>query len=197
MLPAYRVAIAGLLLAAACLADDAVAGPECALDVCTINIIDNKLIRAPCAGYSVLVAYSQINGATMIQCSKPMGESKSFIYDRLNRNAQSFEFSGGRFIRPDYLGRAKTDGIPSTYGPLPLCPDSRGVLGRPGELWMAERRPPSSASSGYCYRMYGVRTEHDTLAVRSESGSKLPPLPERAVAQWKSLRDGLSRYLRD
>ena len=125
MSPACRLgtAIVCFLCTATVWADEPASGPACASDVCVVNVIAAELIPAPCASDSVLVAYSKVTGATVIQCSNPSDaqENKSFIYDRLDHGVKPFELSGGRFIRPDSFADLAKDGVPDKFGPVPLC----------------------------------------------------------------------------
>jgi hypothetical protein len=177
-------------------ADDEVSPPECADEVCVVNVIAEKLIAAPCVGYSVLAAYSKSNGAALIQCSKPAAEdNKVFIYDRRDRTARSFEFNGGRFIRPDYLAKAQTQGVPDKFGPVPLCPAQNREAAKAGQLLVAEKQPTTSENDPYCYRIHHVVTAKGSLSIRSDDGKELSPLADKAATEWNPLRENLSHYV--
>jgi hypothetical protein len=178
-------------------AEDEVSAPACADDVCVINVFATKLVVAPCAGYSVLAAYSKSNGATLIQCSRLAAgeENKSFVYDRQDREVKSFEFDGGRFIRPDYLATAEEKGIPDKFGPVPLCAAKNREAAAAGELLIAEKQPSNSEDDSYCYRIHYVVAEKGSLSIRSDNGKELSPLSEKATIEWTQLRERLSPYL--
>lgn len=159
-------------------------------------MIADKLIAAPCAGYSVLAAYSKSNGATLIQCSKPAAEdNKVFIYDRHDRTVRSFEFDGGRLIRPDYLAKAQTQGIPDKFGPVPLCPAQNREAAKPGQLLIAEKQQNNSENDPYCYRIHYVVIATGGLSIRSDDGKELSPLTDKAATEWNPLREKLSHYI--
>jgi hypothetical protein len=186
-----------LAFSCASFADDDVSAPACAEDVCVINVFATKLVVAPCAGYSVLAAYSKLSGATLIQCSSlaDAEENKAFIYDRHDREVKSFEFDGGRFIRPDYLATAETQGIPDKFGPVPLCAAKNLEVAAAGELLIAEKQPNNSASDPYCYRIHYIVAGKGSLSIRSDDGKELSPLSEKATVEWTQLREKLSPYL--
>jgi hypothetical protein len=197
--PAYRIAVITVGLAYSCtsFAADKVSAPDCASGVCVLNILAAELISAPCVGYSVLVAYSQSSGATLLQCSQPGGgeENKSFIYDRRVPELKPLEFSGGRFIRPDYLATAETQGIPDRFGPVPLCAVKGREAAAPGELLIAERQPSSSDTAPYCYRINYVIDAQAHLTIRRDDGKEISPLSEKAAAQWARMKEKLSPYI--
>ena len=121
-------------------------------------MISTALIVPPCADDSVLVAYSQSSGATLIQCSDPDDpeDNKAFVFDRHDATAKSYEFLGGRFIRPDYLATAVTEGIPDKMGAVPLCAVKDRRAAAAGELLLAEKQPSDSQDAPYCYRIHYV-----------------------------------------
>ncbi len=198
MSPASKRIAVVVWLACACasFADDDVSPPECADEVCVVNVVADKLITAPCTGYSVLAAYSKSNGATLIQCSKPAaGDNKALIYDRRDHSVKSFEFDGGRFIRPDALTTAQTHGIPDKFGPVPLCPALNHEAAAEGELLIAEKQPNNSEKDPYCYRIHYIVAGKGSLRIRSDDGKELPPLSEEATAEWTPLREKLAHYV--
>lgn len=178
-------------------ADDAVSPPSCSDGVCVVNVFATALIIPPCVDESVLVAYSQNSGATLIQCSDPTDpeENKAFIYDRRHPSASSYVFSGGRFIRPDYLVTATSEGIPDKLGAVPLC----GVRDRrpaaAGELLLAAKQPNNSADAPYCYSIHYVVAGKGPVQVVGDDGHELPALPPSEVAAWTKLQQGLSPYI--
>src|SRR5438270_13735265 len=108
-----------LLLVAFCVSagtandEHPVSHQNCAADVCSFIVWAKNLISQPCRGYSVDVAYSKLNGATLIQCSQPSTwqSNKSFIYDRSDPKVKPLEVLGWRFIRPEAFDDIK-NGIP-------------------------------------------------------------------------------------
>ncbi len=196
MSPVSRLLLAGLVYAFSVLGGEAVSEPACSADVCILNVFATNLISAPCLGYSVLIAYSQKSGATLIQCTRPTTrENKSFIYDRHHRGLKPFGFLGGRFIRPDGFDKLKIDGIPDKFGPVPLCAVKNRKGPGAGQLLIAEKQPNHSGDAPYCYRISYVEARESSLSVQSELGTELAPLPDRAAAKWTSILEKLSPYI--
>lgn len=199
MSPAYKPLAVLAWLACSCvpLAQAPVSEPECADDVCVSNVIAANLIFEPCVGYSVLIAYSKSSGATLIQCSDPASEqnNQSFVYDRQHGAAKSFEFLGGRFIRPGYLASAQTGGIPDKFGPVPLCASKNRRAASRGELLIIEKQPNDSGTNPYCYRVNYVNSEKGSLIIRSDEGNDLSPLSDQAAKKWAKLQTTLRRYV--
>lgn len=193
--------LAALCLAWACLctAEDAVSPPACSDSVCVINVLARHLIVAPCTDESVLVAYSQASGATLIQCSDPSDpeDTKAFLYNRNDAAARTYEFRGGRFIRPNYLATAASEGIPDKFGAAPLCAAENRPKAAAGELLLAEKRPNDSKDAPYCYRIHYVVARKGTLQVVDDDGKSLPALAPSEVETWKKLRETLSTYIED
>jgi len=199
LFPACRCpgVLAWLVVSFVSFADQPVSEPECADDVCVFNVIATGLISEPCVGYSVLVAYSKSSGATLIQCSNPASaeENKSFVYDRHDRSVKSFEFLGGRFIRPAYLATAQTDGIPDKFGPVPLCAAKERRAATAGELLIVEKQPNDSDTAPYCYRVNYVIPGKGTLRISNDEGHDLPSLSDQAAKKWSKLQATLARYV--
>ena len=174
-----------------------VTGPECADDVCVLNVIATRLISAPCVGYSVLLAYSELTGVTLIQCSKfgSEPENRVYVFDRNNNGRESFEYVGGRFIRPHELAKADSAGIADRSGTMALCSarDRKQQIG--GVLLIVERTPNTSGTEPYCYRINYAVAGKAGLAVSSDEGRDLSPLSDAAASEWAGLRTSLSRYV--
>lgn len=183
----------------ACLAQEApVSGPECSAGVCVVNVTATRLISSPCVGDSVLVAYSQSNGATLIQCSQDATDAegnKSFIYDRRDPGAKAFEFWGGRFIRTDFLAVAESSGIPDRFGAVRLCPLKSRAPAVNGGLLLAEKQPENSQENPYCYHIHYIVAGKNGLRVQSDDGHEAPPLSDKAAAEWATLRKNLAPYI--
>ena len=181
--------------AAGCAADDAVSQPECSAKVCAVNIFAKSLVTAPCVGYSVLVAYSTANGATLIQCSKfsEPEEDRMFIYDRLNRGAKAFEFDGGKTVSAESL--TKPEGIADKFSSRPLCPAKNRKTAAEGELVFVEKQASDSQDNPYCYVVYHVVAAESGLTVRSDDGKELDPLSVKASEQWDGLKRKLAPYI--
>lgn len=186
-----------LLWACACSAEDAVSPPACSDGVCVINVFSTSLIAPPCVDDSVLVAYSQASGATLIQCSdrESAKDNKAFVYDRHKLASTSFEFRGGRFIRPDYLVTAVSEGIPDKFGAVPLCAVKERRPAASGELLLAEKQPNDSPGAPYCYRIHYVVVGKAGLQVIGDNGKELPALSPAAATAWTKLRQDLSPYI--
>lgn len=186
-----------LLWVCACSAEDAVSPPACSDGVCVINVFAKALVTPPCGDDSVLVAYSQANGATLIQCSDPESaeDNKAFVYDRHDVSAKSYEFRGGRFIRPDYLPTAMSEGIPDKFGAVPLCAMKDRRPAASGEMLLAEKQTDDSAGAPYCYRIHYVVVGKAGLQVIGDDGKELPTLSPTAATAWTKLRQNLSPYI--
>ena len=187
----------GLLWSCACLAEEAVSAPACSDGVCVVNVFSKALIVAPCADDSVLVAYSQASGATLIQCSDPedQEDNKALVYDRHDVTAQAYEFRGGRFIRPDYLATATSEGIPDKFGAVPLCAAKDRRPAASGEMLLAAKQPSDSQDAPYCYRIHYVVAGAGNLHVAGDDGKELPALSFQEAAKWAKLRANLSPYV--
>ena len=180
----------------ACSAQEAVSPPACSDGVCVVNVFSSDLIAPPCADDTVLVAYSQSTGATLIQCTDPddAENNKAFVYDRHSVIAESYEFRGGRFIRPDYLATAVTDGIPDKMGAVPLCTVKDRPTSAAGELLLVEKQPSGSHGTPYCYRIHRVLAGKGSLQILSD-GKELRALSPTDIAKWSKLREALSPYV--
>lgn len=181
----------------ACTADETVSAPSCSDGVCVVNVFASALIFPPCVDESVLVAYSQNSGATLIQCSDPSDpeENKAFIYDRRHPSASSYVFSGGRFIRPDYLPTAMSEGIPDILGPVPLCTQKGRRPAAAGDLLLAAKQPNNSQDVPYCYRIHYVVAGKGAVQVVSDGGDELPAMAPADVATWAKLQQSLAPYV--
>lgn len=185
--------------AGAAVAQRPVSRQDCTADVCSFVVWAKTLIAAPCQGYSVNVAYSKTNGATLIQCSEPASSqsNKSLIYDRANSEVKSLEISGWRFIRPEAFEEIK-NGIPDKFATVPLCPATKREAPQAGQLMIAKKEPGSSHDSEnapYCYRLGLISEENGGLRIRTDDGKELPPGSETAAAKWAKLVENLKPYL--
>jgi hypothetical protein len=192
-----RLAAICLVWACVCLAEDAVTPPACADGVCVVNVVSAALKVSPCSDDSVLVAYSQSSGATLIQCSDPSdpGDNKAFVFDRHEATSESYEFRGGRFVRPDYLATAVTEGIPDKMGAVPLCAVKDRRAAAAGELLLADKQPNDSQAAPYCYRIHYVVAGKGTLRIVGGDGRELPAIAPTEIEAWAKLREVLSPYL--
>lgn len=186
-----------LVVACVCMAEDMVSPPACSDGVCVINVLSEALIVAPCSDDSVLVAYSQASGATLLQCSHPSDpeDNRTFVYDRNDAATKSYEFRGGRFIRPDYLSTAVSEGIPDKFGAVPLCAVKDRRIAATGELILADNQPGDSRGAPYCYRIHYVVAGKRSLQVLGDDGKALEPLSSAEIAVWARLREKLTPYI--
>ena len=171
-----------LIWVAAASADDAVAGPACSANVCVVNML----------------AYSTVSGATMIQCSAPSNalDNRAFIYDRLSPKGKTFEFQGGKFIRPDAWDKVESEGIPDRFAPAPLCP-AKKKRDTPvaGTLIIVAKHPSDSEDHPYCYSVNYVAASENVLTLRSDDGQDLAPLSEKSSEEWDGLKRKLAPYI--
>jgi hypothetical protein len=191
-----RLALLGLIWSVAVHADDRVAGPDCSADVCVVNVLDTSLITGPCTGYTVLLAYSTTSGATLIQCNAPSSnqDNRTFVFDRLNGGAKSFEVHGGRFLRPGAWDQVEREGVRDEFGLVPLCPQTKRAAPGAGELIIVEKHPGDSDEHPYCYRVNYVVTGSNRLTLRSDEGKELTPLSQQGSEEWARLRQKLAPY---
>ncbi len=176
-------------------AESPVSAPDCSAGVCVLNVLAPDLVTAPCEGDSILIAYSTITPATLIQCSADdLQDNKTLIYERHNHEAKSFELDGARFVRPDALSRAVTEGIPDKFAPVPLCDAKLRENATEGTLVIVEKRPTGSDDKPYCYRVHYVKSAN-AFSIRSEEGRELPALSAKDSEQWTQLREKLSSYI--
>ena len=171
--------------------------PSCSDGVCVVNVFATTLISPPCVDQSVLVAYSQNSGATLIQCSDPADpeENKAFIYDRRHSSSSSYVLSGGRFIRPDYLATAVSEGMPDKFGAVPLCAVKNRRAGATGEMLLAEKQPSGLQDAPYCYRIHYVMAGTGAVQVVGDDGHELAALPPSEVPAWTKLQHSLAPYI--
>jgi len=162
-----------------------------------INVIAAALVPAPCAGYSVLIAYSKSSGATIIQCSDPLNaqENKAFIYDRFDHSVGPLEYEGGRFIRPDSFGEIEKQGVPDKFGRIPLCGAKDREAPAAGQLVIVRKQPNASDDAPYCYRVNYVVAGKNSLAIRSDDGHQTPALSKKSALRWAKAQEELSRYI--
>jgi hypothetical protein len=188
-----------LIASSAALAQKPVSEPACSEGVCVVNVVSSKLITAPCVGYSVLIGYSQNSGATLIQCSKPARaqDNKILVYDRHGADKKAFLFNGGRFIRPDYLATAETEGIPDQFGPVKLCGSGQHPKIQPEGLLIVEKRPDSSGKeSPYCYGVNLVTINNKQLQITRDDGRQPPsPLTDAEQKQWVGMQKSTRKYI--
>ncbi len=179
------------------MAEDAVSPPACSDGVCVINVLSKALIVAPCSDDSVVVAYSQASGATLLQCSHPSDpeDNRTFVYDRNDAATKSYEFRGGRFIRPDYLSTAVSEGIPDKFGAVPLCAVKDRRIAATGELLLADKQPGESQVAPYCYRIHYVVAGERTLQVIGDDGKALAASSPPEISVWTKLRENLSPFV--
>jgi len=185
-----------LICSVAAWADDRVSGPDCSANVCVVNVLDNSLILGPCTGDAVLVAYSTTSGATLIQCSPSSGneDNRTFVFDRLNGGAKSFEVQGGRFLRPTGWDQVEREGVRDVFGLVPLCPGTKRAAPGAGELILVEKHPSDSDEHPYCYSVDYVVAGSSSLTVQSDDGKELAPLSEQGSREWTPLRQKLAPY---
>jgi hypothetical protein len=177
-------------------AQNPVSDPHCSDQVCSINIFSEKLIAPPCTGYTVVAAYSIASGATAIECSKFLEEEddRIFIFDRLHKGTNAFEFTGGKIISSLGLQRAaKNNQIPDKFAARPFCTKEHPVPGA-GQITFIEKLPTNNDDSPYCYRVYYVATDSN-FEVRSAAGDELKPASEEDAKKWAPIREKLAPYL--
>jgi hypothetical protein len=188
--------LAAMLLAPAALADDGVAPAACSADICVVNVTDQRLVGAPCDGQSVLLAYSTLSGAALIQCSSadsPM-ETLVLAYERQDAAATSYELSGFKFVRPEAVGGVAA-GSASDGSKLNLCQarQSRSPAVS-GALPLAEKRPSGESEHPYCYAIGYLIEAHGVVTLSGEAREAARPLSAKEAQKWATLRDRLSRY---
>jgi len=191
-----RLALLGFIWSVAALADDRVAAPDCSANVCVVNVFDQSLITEPCTGSTVLVAYSTASGATLIQCNAGSSpeDNLTLVFDRRNQGIKPFEVQGGRFLRPTAWDQVAREGVPDTFGVVPLCPGTKRAAPGPGQLIIVEKHPSDSEEHPYCYSVDYVMAGSNSLTMRSDAGKELTPLSEQGSKQWAALRQKLTPY---
>lgn len=197
MSPGFKQAILVLfLLCTNAHGEDRISTPECASDVCVSNIVDPRLATFPCTGNSVLVAYSQTSGVTLINCTNPgEGQSTTYVFHRGKRAAKSYEVEDFRFLRPEGLVAAGREGIPDRFGAVPLCPSKVKEAPVRGALLLAEKRPSDSADKPYCYMPAFTFMQEKTLIFRTGDGVDLAPASPKTVQKWAKLKSRILQIL--
>lgn len=169
---------------------------DCAGGVCGFNVAARDMHEAPCKGQPVLVAYSESTGATLIQCGVPRGEdgTTSYLFDRGATGRAGLELAGTRFIKSDSLAELAEHGVPDHFGPVPLCvrPAPQAA---DGEFVLVAKTPAQGPDAAYCYRVFRVRTEGGTLALRADGGAAPVAIP-RAHKKWRRLAARVLRQIR-
>jgi hypothetical protein len=177
-------------------ARDKVAQFDCDKGVCGFNVTAAEMRIAPCRGASVLVAYSQNSGATLIQCSMPgnISGSLSYLFDWHSTDGAEFELKHTRFIKPSFLAEATESGIPDRFGPVPLCMPTASTTSATGELLLVVKTPHPGADESYCYRLLRIRDDAGGLVINSADGPAPAP-STTARAKWRSLLAVLRPYI--
>jgi len=186
--------LAALLLLAsvtACFGEDPVSITTCSGDVCSFIVFAENLISTPCQGYSVLVAYSKLSGATLIQCSKPESwESDiSFIFDRYDPKLGPFELFGERFFSGEAFDQFRRIGIQDKSELVPLCPARKRERPANGQILIGKGEE--------CYQLSYVTGGKSTLAVYNDNGKELAPASEQVAAKWATLVATLKPYMHE
>jgi hypothetical protein len=185
-----------MLLAPAVLADDGVAPAACSAGICAVIVTDQRLVGAPCEGQSILLAYSALGRATLIQCSStdaPM-ETLVYAYNRQDAAATSYELSGFKFVRPEAIARVAA-GSASDRSMLNLCPDQKSPAPvMQGALPLAEKRPSGDSDQPYCYAVGYLFESHGVVSLTDEAREAARPLSASEARKWAPLRDRLSRF---
>ncbi len=183
-----------LLLSVDCHAAAAVARFECESGVCGFNVLESRLVVAPCAGRSVLAAYSESSGITLLQCTSDEGPSETlgYVFDRSRPKAPALELSGIRFVKANALRAAAEHGIPDRFGVIPLCVAPGPA--RVGQLVMVARQPGPDPQAGDCFRVLRAVSTADGLDVRADDAA---PVSARQAAPdlWTTLRRNLRPFL--
>jgi hypothetical protein len=162
--------------------------------VCFVNVFSKKLTASPCEGQAVILAYSETSGATAIECSEFINETRIVIYDRLNPRAGTYLMENGKLIRPEALSRSMRDELEDAFASRPLC-SAHISEPLPGDLILISKEFSNSEDHPYCYRVNFIHIE-DTISVRSDTGHEFKPISEKMARQWMPIRKKLSALLK-
>lgn len=187
-------ALCCLLLPLCGQAADAVARFACEAGVCGFNVIDSRLVVEPCAGRSVLVAYSESSGVTLLQCTPEEGSSENLVYlfDRTQTRGPALELVGIRFVKAGVLSAAAKYGVPDRFGAIALC-----VAPRPaeaGQLLMLARRPGPDPRDGDCFRVLRAVPSANGLDIRADDAANVP-VRLASSDLWSELRRNLLPFI--
>jgi hypothetical protein len=189
--------LVAMLLTPSVLADDGVTPAACSADVCAVIVTDQGLVGAPCEGQSVLVAYSALGRATLIQCSSADAATETLIhaFNRQDAAATSYELSGFKFVRPEAVAGGAA-GSASDGTRLNLCPDKTSTAPvMRGALPLAEKRPSGDSERPYCYAVGHLIEAHGVVMLTGEARDAARPLSASEARKWAPLRDRLSRII--
>jgi len=199
MRPTFRQFPARRALAALCagIALQAVAAadapkPTCRDGVCTLNL-DEKDSAAPCAGATLLLAWRQAGGATLIQCetSDADMDKPSFAFNRDLPAAPAFPLTGMRFFESDVLGGGA---VSDKFAARGFCQPPKPPRVAAGELLIGEKVPSDDEKNPYCYRVLRIATTPAGVVIRADD--KDSPKPAATHAEWDALAAKMTALIR-
>jgi hypothetical protein len=166
--------------------------PSCKDGVCTLNL-DAKDSAAPCAGATLLLAWRQAGGATLIQCATDDADmdKPSFAYDRDAPAAPAFPLTGMRFFMSDVLGGGA---VSDKFASRGFCQPPKPPRMTAGEILIGEKVPSEDEKNPYCYRALRVGTTSAGVAIRADDGDS--PKPEAKHADWDKLAAKMTALIR-
>jgi hypothetical protein len=166
--------------------------PECKDGVCTLNL-DAKDSAAPCAGATLLLAWRQAGGATLIQCATDDADmdKPSFAYNRDAPAAPAFPLTGMRFFMSDVLGGGA---LSDKFASRGFCQAPKPPRMAAGEILIGEKVPSDDEKNPYCYRVLRVGTTAAGVAIRADDGDS--PKPEARHADWDRLAAKMTALIR-
>jgi hypothetical protein len=175
-----------------CAAEEHPLQATCNGGVCVANL-DKEASLAPCADATILLAWRQAGGATLIQCETNDADmdKPSFVYNRDVPTAPAFPLTGMRFFTADTLSAAS---IGDKFASRGFCKPPRPPRMAPGEILIGEKVPSDDEKNPYCYRVLRISSTPGGVAIKADDNDS--PKPEANHADWDKLAAKMSALIR-
>jgi hypothetical protein len=164
---------------------------QCKGGVCVANL-DEDVALDPCAGASVLLAWREAGGATLIQCNTSDAEMDrpSFAYNRDAPAAPAFPLVGMRF----FMGDTLSGGVSDKFASRGFCKPPKPPRMAPGEILIGEKVPSDDEKNPYCYRVLRISSSVSSIAIRADDNES--PKAEAKHADWDKLAAKMTALIR-
>ena len=175
-----------------CVAADRPLQATCDGGVCVANL-GEEAAMAPCAGATLLLAWRQAGGATLIQCNTSDAEMDrpSFAYDRDHPAAPAFALTGMRFFMGDALAAGS---VGDQFAARGFCNPPKPPRMAPGEILIGEKVPADDEKNPYCYRVLRIGTTPGGVAIKADDNDA--PKAEARHADWDKLAAKMTALIR-
>ncbi|MFL6682133.1 MAG: SH3 domain-containing protein [Burkholderiaceae bacterium] len=175
-----------------CVAADRPLQATCGGGVCVANLGEDAAM-APCAGATLLLAWRQSGGATLIQCNTSDAEMDrpSFAYNRDAPAAPAFPLTGMRFFMGDTL---EAGSVGDKFAARGFCKPPNPPRMVPGEILIGEKVPSDDEKNPYCYRVLRIGTTPGGVAIKADDNDA--PKAEARHADWDKLAAKMTALIR-